>query len=272
MIDLFRTLRHLLPRARAWAVAPASQLNALLRGITNALAEVKTFIDEVWQDILPESTRQIEQWEEQFGIVDRGLAEAERRTRLDAAWKALGGQSPRYIQDTLRNAGFDVYVHEWWEPGSEPVPGVQSCATPRNPLLVIQRVEGETPSGVDCGEPVAQCGEPFAQAGNQISPVGYPLVNKVLFSQPDVFSLAGEAVMQAGEPTALAGNYTTFRETQKIYITPTDPAKWPYFMYVGGQNFGDIATVPATRREEFEDLILKLRPLHVWVGVLAVYT
>ena len=107
-----------------------------------------------------------------------GLTEQERRDRLDASWKATGGQSPRYIQDTLQAAGFDVYVHEWWIPGSEPAVGIKECVPPRNPNNFL--TNGQQASRVACGEPLAECGEPLSQCGERYNyAVGYPLVNTI---------------------------------------------------------------------------------------------
>jgi hypothetical protein len=41
--------------------------------------------------------------------------------------------------------------------------------------------------------------------------------------------------------------------------------------YVGGQTWPDSAIVPASRREEFEDLVLKLGPAHLWPMFLIDY-
>jgi hypothetical protein len=55
-------------------------------------------------------------------------------------------------------------------------------------------------------------------------------------------------------------------------LVPDDPAKWPYFMYVGGETFGINAIVDLARRDEFERLLLKLRPTQNWVVTLITYT
>jgi len=55
------------------------------------------------------------------------------------------------------------------------------------------------------------------------------------------------------------------------YIIPNDPTKWPFFLYIGGENFPDQATVPQARRDEFEDLCLKICPTEQWLGILVTY-
>lgn len=266
-----RIFKHLLPNARAWRITVDKKLRQFFEGLSGVGSDAKTFFDGVWLDIFPETTREISAWEQQFGLRDTGITEQERRDRLDATWKALGGQDPRYIEDTLRANGFDVYVHEWWEPGTEPAPGVKQCVTPRNPLQWLRREFTGVSLLVECGEPLAQCGETFAEAGNSLFPLGYPLVNKVFETIPDLLTLCGEALVECGEPEALCGNYFQFRELLREYIVPIDPAKWPYFLYIGGETFGTLAQVDPKRRDEFEALCLKICPAQQWLGILVEY-
>ncbi len=270
-MTFLRVFKHLLPRGRAWRITIDKKLRQFFAGLSNTGDSVKSFLDEIWEDISPATTRQIPEWEQQFGLPSTGLTTQQRRDRIDAAWKALGGQDPDYIQATLRANGFDVYVHEWWEPGTEPGPGVQACATARNPLMWLRREFTRVDILVECGEALAQCGEVFAQAGNSLEPGGYPLVNKILRTSPDLLPLCGEAAAECGEPTALCGNYVGFRSDQQPYIVPRDPTKWPYFLYIGGETFGELAQVDPKRRDEFERLCLKICPAQQWLGILVEY-
>lgn len=270
---MFRTLQHLLPNGRAWrTTAVGKQLTKLLTGLSAWGEDVRGTLDTDYDALLPGTTGALDEWEDQFGLPPTLISEPPRRGRLDAAWKAVGGQSPRYLQDTLRGAGFDVYVHEWWVPGSEPPLSAHACATPRNPLLYLRRDNLPSYTVVDCGEPLAACGEPLAACGNSLEPIGYPLVNKVVFSSPDPIVLCGEPDAECGEPDAECGNFLDYEVLPKRYTVPDDPSKWPFFWYVGGAVFGEQATVPATRRDEFEALCLKIGPLHQWIGVMVNYS
>lgn len=266
-----RIFKHLLPNARAWRVTVDKKLRQFFEGLSGVGGDVKEFFDGVWLDIFPETTRELDEWEKQFGLRNTEITEQERRDRLAATWKALGGQDPRYIQDTLRGAGFDVYVHEWWEPGTEPAPGVKQCVTPRNPLMWLRREFTGVALLVECGEADALCGEAFAEAGNSLQPLGYPLVNKVFTTVPDEIVLCGEAVAGAGEADALCGNYFKFKEILREYIVPNNPDRWPYFLYIGGETFGTLAQVEPNRRDEFESLCLKICPAQQWLGILVEY-
>jgi len=238
-LDLYK---HLLPRAKAWSITAIKQLRDFFIGLSGIPEDVKLFFDKIWEDIFPGTTRELDKWEKQFNLSNSALSDAERRTALDAAWKALGGQDPRYIQDSLQAAGFPVYIHEWWVPGTEPAVGVPGCATPRNPLLYVSAEYTESYPGVDCGEPLAACGEEFAEDGNFLEGDGSLLVNKIGFT----------------------GSY-------KRYTVPPDSTKWPYFLYIGDENFGDKASVPLSRREEFETLCLKICPTQQWLVLMVDY-
>lgn len=229
----FRIIRHLLPTGRAWRLTVDKTLRRFFQGLSGVGADARAFVDDVYDDLHPQNTRALADWEDQFGLKPGGLTEQERRDRLDAAWKAVGGQDPRYIEDTLRAAGFDVYVHEWWVPGSSgPNP------TKRDPNSVL----GVTDVYVLCGEPGIEAGEPGVQCGAQTTSNGYLLTNRTL--EP-----AGP-----GAPV------------------PADSSKWPYILYIGGETFPDQASVPAGRRQELEFLALQICPAQQWLGMLINYT
>lgn len=240
MINVFK---HLLPTGRAWSITADKSLRKFFEALALEMQAPRDFSDKVLLDVFPQTTRFLSEWETQFGLSNVRLNDATRRTRLDAAWKNTGGQSPAYLQKLLQDNGFNVFVHDWWEPGTEPAVGTVGQATARNPLSVLNPAYALTLPRVDCGEPLAECGEPFAECGNgPVGLVGYPLVNKFIYDSDEVG-----------------------------YTVPSDSAYWPFFMYVGGENFGDIATVPALRRFEFEELLLRTRPAHLWIGVIVRY-
>lgn len=238
-----RIFQHLLPNARAWRLTISKQLREFFEGLTSLGTDVREFVDLVWLDLFPDSTRELGNWEKQFGLSGAGLSDEERREKVDAAWKALGGQDPRYIQDTLQASGFNVFLHKWWVPGTEPAVNVKSCVVARDPRLYL--------SGGFGG--------------------GYPLVNKIFTTKRIVLTQCGEPAMQCGEPTALCGNYVDFQNIPKENVIPNDPDKWPYFLYIGAETFPDLAEIAPSRQSEFEELCLKICPAQQWIGILASY-
>lgn len=274
MINWLNIFKHLLPNARAWRITIDKTLRSFFEGLTWLPADVKTFFDTVFDDIDPQKTNQLDLWENQFALRNSGLTEQERRDRLDATWKALGGQDPRYIQDTLQDSGFDVYVHEWWEPivGRPNGGSIDGDVTPvaRNPFTYLDDgTSGARFLMVDGGSD-SQDGDPVSQDGGTDAPSGYPLVNKIVESNDTIVG-DGYSQMQDGEFIAQDGGVVTVYSLKR-YLIPADPTKYPYFLYIGGQTFPDQATVPFSRREEFEDLCLKICPLEQWLGILVTYS
>ena len=259
----FRIIQHLLPRAKAWCLTPTKQLRQFFEGLTDLGSDIKDYFDNVWLDIFPDTTRELDAWEKQFGLLNTLTDEQERRDRLAATWQALGGQSPRYIQDTLQAAGFDVYLHPWWEePRTEP-------PVLRNPLIVLASTAFVLYIA-NCGAVEANCGAVEANCGAALGPTGYALVNKIQASRIGLIQSGMEAA-NCGAVEANCGNHISLY-APKEYVVPNDPTKWPYFLYIGGQTYPDHATVSASRRNEFETLVLKICPTQQWLGMLIDYT
>lgn len=270
-MTFLRIFKHLLPNARAWRITVDKKLRQFFDGLTGLGSDARQFFDEVWLDTFPETTRELSAWETQFGLRGTGLSDQGRRDRLAAAWKALGGQDPRYIQDTLQANGFDVFIHEWWVPGTEPAPGVKQCVTPRNPFTVLRNDNIVSGLTMTCGNPAATCGNPAATCGSSSEPVGYPLVNKILRSVSKYKATCGNPAVTCGNPEVTCGNFEIFHEVEKRYSIPLDPLKWPYFLYIGGEVFGTSAQINTQRKNEFEALCLKICPAQQWLGIIVEY-
>ncbi len=275
MTELFlRIITHLLPNARAWRITIDKTLRQFFEGLAASVTPFKEYFDLVWLDIFPDTTRELDAWELQFGLLNSGLTEQQRRDRLDATWKAFGGQSPRYIQDTLQAAGFDVYVHEWWEP----IPGrpgggsINGDVTPvaRDPRDYLDDGTGGLPFTMYDGGADSQDGDAESQDGGTDVPLGYPLVNKILTGEAKTIG-DGSPSMVDGAITAQDGGFIISYNLVQ-YVIASDPTKWPYFLYIGGETFADQAFVPQSRRDEFEDLCLKICPTEQWLGILVTYS
>lgn len=228
-----RMFKHLLPTGRAWSLTENKNLRRLFIALDSMRGRAQDHINNAWLDLFPETTRHLDDWEAQFGLPRVTLTDKQRRGRLAAAWKDVGGQSPGYLQNILRANGFNVTLFDWWDP---------ETLEARNPLTVLASGYLVSVPGVDCGDTRSACGEDFAQCGNFEFTKGYPLVNKFIYDRDSIG-----------------------------YTVPNDPAKWPYFMYIGGENFGDLAVIPTARRYEFEALLLKIRPAHAWIGLIVRY-
>jgi len=256
-----RIFQHLLPNARAWRLTIDKKLRQFFQGLTGLGTDIKEYVDLVWFDIFPQTTREIEAWEGQFGLPSTTLTTQERRDRLDAAWKALGGQSPFYIQSSLRNAGFDVHVHEWW-----------------GPLSVYS---------AECDEPLAECDEPLAVCGNVINTVATtdPVARdpfEVLTDGTISFgyflnsggsvAVCGGSQAISGAANGVSGGLLVNKPAKIAYEIPTNPNQWRYILYLGGETYGAKATIDLARKDEFEALCLKLCPAQQWIGLIVEFS
>ena len=255
-VSLFSSLRHLLPRTPAWDLIAEKPLRWLFESIGARLDLVRTYYDQIWLDAFPDTTRELNAWDAVQGTPNYYLTTAERRERFAGWLTAMGGQSPRYIQDVLQAAGYPVYVHDWW---------ADSVPTARDPHILGGVLLG-------AGDPQMEAGEPMAEAGNFLEGIGYVLANKLYFAEPNYLTGAGEPLMEAGEPIAEAGNYDGVNFVRIGVQIPDDPDTWPYFMYLGGSTYGDVVYIPESRREDFEDLVLAICPEHLWIGLFVKYT
>lgn len=267
----FDILRHLLPNARAWRLTVLSTLRKYLTGLMNGFGpDVKAFYDGLWEDLFPATTRSVPAWEAQFGLANTLTDMADRRSRLDAAWKATGGQDPQYLQDTLQNAGFDVYVHEWWVPGTEPALNTIAAATARDPNTYLGDGEASVQFLSCDGASDMQDGDPVAQDGASTGPSGYALVNKLSELLVATIGDGSDQMYDGGISAMDGGRLLSYSEKQ--YAIPSDPTVFPYFIYIGGAIFPDKAIVSMSRKNEFEQLCLKICPAQLWIGILVQYS
>jgi hypothetical protein len=231
MLPVFRAL---LPRALAWRTTIATMLRRYVEGLAAFASDVRTFIDLAYLDLFAESTRELAAWETEFALPGAG-DETARRLRLAAAWRAQGGQSPDYIQSVIQAAGFtSVFVYEWWESGPSPW-------VPRDPrLYTTQPLLG----AYQC-EPSSQwqCFDP--SPGEQLA----PHCDNTLTNDP------GYIVNLDLTPRAPPA-------------VPDDPAYWPYFVYLAGEAFPELAPVEAVRLDELKELVLSLVPEQQWIVML----
>ncbi len=234
MSDLFtRILQALLPTGRAFRLWVGSQLRQYIEGLSGFLADIRQHIDLIWLDTQPSSTRALDEWEAQFGLPNgAGMATPDRIERLNGEWAATGGQSPRYIQDVLQAAGFDVYVHEWWVPGSSPI-------ETRDPNAYVTEAAGTWRYGIAgarCGVAAVRC-EDF----------------DVYRTDPYILTTRGPDAYTPPAP-------------------PTDSTKWPFVLYISSADIGIEAEIPAARRLEWERLVRMITPAQHWLGIIAIYT
>jgi hypothetical protein len=292
------TFKHLLPRARAWSLTKDKELRRFFEGLAGEPIAARKSLDNIFDDHYPAYTRELSAYEKQFALPASSLTDPQRRDRLAAAWKALGGQSPRYIQDILQAAGFDVYVHEWFETeksylamcgeaAAESGEALISCGdyyvkqsggSVNNDATPVARVPSNYIDDGTTGLPFlmldggsdAQDGDTVSQDGGTNTPGGYLLVNKLVEPFQSIIG-DGSVGMSDGDVEAQDGKLLRAYVPKK-YVIPADSTKYPYFLYIGAADFPNQAVIPNSRRDEFEYLCLKICPTEQWQGILVNYS
>jgi len=273
-MSMWNIFRHLLPRAHAWRVFFETQIYDFFKGLGQAIVDDPiSESDKTTLGVFPEFTEDLDEYEEQFNILPvEGLTDAERAARIEAAWKAIGGQSPSYIQGVLQKAGFDLYVHDWYDPSYVPPPV----------LPVIKAECGETP--MECGEEFAECGNTEDQgiaSGEAWNPIDYIvtpgvpyklLINKDYTVSVDFYGECGEPLAECGEPTMECGNYSAINYDETLFYIAPYLSAWYYYIYIGSQTFISAVNVPSERADELEDLVLSLCPTHKKIVLCVNYT
>jgi hypothetical protein len=240
-MSFFRIFQHLLPDGRAWRLTIAKTLRSFFEGLAGGPEDAVQFVDDVYGDLNPETTRELVEWEKQFGLQPNG-DEATRRLALAAEWAANGGQSPSYIQGVLHTAGYtQLFVHEWWEDGAPPYVARDPRDYTDQPLIGSWQCTG-------------------------LDGFGYPFP-----SQPQCSAFPSQPQCNgwlANEVGYLVNKDLTRRAPPPV---PDDPDRWPYFYYVGAETFPEIASVDEDQRSDLERLLLKISPQHLWIVTLIGY-
>jgi hypothetical protein len=230
---MLRVFKHLLPRALAWRTTVDSTLRRYVEGLADWTGEVRTFIDLAYLDLFPSSTRELAEWENQFALSGAGT-ETERRLALAAAWLSGGGQSPDYLQSVIHAAGFtQIFIHEWWIT-RDPFVARDPRDYTTQPLLGLYQCEDTAPW--ECFDP---------GPGDELAP-------------------HCDASL-ANDPGYLVNLDLTRRAPPAV---PSDPARWRYFLYFGGEVFPELAPIDSRLVDELKALLLRIKPTQQWIVLM----
>jgi hypothetical protein len=256
----FNIFKYLFPKSNAFSLFIQKNLTKFIEGLTAIPDDFRTYIDNIYYDLFPNTTRALSEWDNQFGL-SRPIDESIRISNLDLRWKLKGGQGRDYLQNALRSAGFDVYVHE-------NNPAIDPAIFLIGDFIMV------------AGGLNAYAGRSDAYAGKTTE--GELLVNgfiPVATDQRLYIANAGNGTY-SGNNDAVAGYFTNFYVADKEYEVPTDPNEWPFLFFIGGLATRNSnyeletiakAMIPESRKAEFLKLILMIKPAQSWVGLIVEY-
>lgn len=254
-------LNSLLPEGAAWEPEPEGDYDNLFEGIAENSDYVRDFLSNLSTIRNPLLTFLLPDLEKEYGITPLDSAtEAERRQNLLVAKTSNDGNgSNDFLEAQLRASGFDVYVHD-----NDP---------PVDPDIFLSQNFAMVAAG---GNAYAGRADAFAAIiGGEL------LVNGPQFAQsPDYDMVANGGFAYAGNSQAIAGHFAILRLDPVVYEVPDDSGYWGLIFFVGGPATRDVdgkltdierATVSILRKTEFQNLILRYKPLHSWAGLIIDY-
>ncbi len=257
MIDKFlKIYKLLLPKSHAFSLFVDNNMRKFFVSLSALPADFRNYINSIYLDLFPSTTRSLELWNKTFGITKKNSTSGD----LSSAWLATGGQSPYYLENLLRSAGFDVQVHI-----NEPA---------IDPALLLNYV------------PIMFCGSSNSYAGYEGSVCGFTggelLVNGPVYTNiPAYLSQCGGDTMVCGNDLAIVGYFEEVKTQDKIYTLPTESWQWPAVFFVGGDATRDPNThkiieienamIPSNKKDDIKKMIIKYKPAQTWVGLFADY-
>jgi len=251
-----------MPEGEAWNFEKGQDADKLLEGIAEAQEIVRLKLKAIGSQRNPYETDMLEDLERDYGIrPDNRLSEAERRSKLAGRMYAgtNTGSAP-YLQAQLQAAGFNLYVYQN-DPAVDPDLFVSG-----NYNLQLAGENAYT-GRVDAF---------LRQTGGHLIVSGIDGITVI-----DYLSVVGPGSF-TGNSTLFCGRFDDSRIDPKIYTVPTDPGYWPTIFFIGGEATYDevtgeiteieIAEVPAFRRPELRELVIRYKPMKTWAAVVINYT
>ena len=163
-------------------------------------------------------------------------AEQERRNRLATQWQNLGGQTREFLQARLQESGFAVYVYDGIYVADASILGDE--------ILGDFVLEGDTfPGETLAVDPCAQFASNVGTLGDYVLGDG----NQLGINRPRVIQ-----------------NYIDESKDNTDFC-PLPAIRFAGVNYIAGPGgIGDIADIPASRYDEFRELVLRYKRGTSW--------
>lgn len=229
----FEIIKKLLPKSKLWKLLDTKYLSNFFKALTCLPCDVRKYIDSVYLDLFPNSTRSLENWEKQYGIINTNVREELRRNTIAMRWQDKGGQSAYYLQNILRGNEFNVFVYE-----NNPVADPNIFMSDENETDWVL-TNGFIPRMTNIKDFLVECGDEWS----------------------------------CGDDRAVCGYFEGYVEIDSDDYIPKDASYFPFLFFIGGEVERDAsgriinmqpALVPANRIEYFRRLILSIKPAGSW--------
>lgn len=260
----FELIKKLLPKSKLWKLLDTKYLSDFFKALTSLFDDVRKYIDNIYLDLFPNTTRSLELWEEQYAITNPAFDEETRRNTIAMKWKDKGGQSASYIEKILRENGFDVYVYE-----NNPITDPNSfldAEDEQNQVIV----NGFIPRMTEIKDIMIICRDIDREYATYCN-------DRKEFTCADQDAVCGyyendaESEWFCGNDRAVCGYFEGYIQFESEEDIPTDSTYFPFLFFIGGKVERDAsgriinmqaASIPLTRLNYFRNLILGLKPAH----------
>lgn len=247
LTKILNLTRQLLPTGRAFQYPEGGELEKFHTAMAKTEESAYNDATSTLYSILPDNdnftTEDAARWEERLGMItNSNVSLADRKSAIIRKMNHPGDiparQSWDFLQQSLQLAGFDVYIHE---------------------SIPDQTIDDVVVSALNIGE----MGEPEMgeiEMGNVESYYG------------SVFQATEMGEPEMGQPEM--GGYTYNHLIANEITESHDPnfvigENYRSTFYIGGEIKGTFANVSIDRKNEFRQLILRIKPVHS-IGVLLI--
>lgn len=220
-----------------------------------ALEYIRADIKRIQYTRDPTNTLVLSDLEKEYGVITNDNLTEEQRINLliPLVYAKKTNGTDDDLQTKFDQAGFDVTVYQN-SPAIDPA------------IILDQNFVMQAQDGTN-----HYAGNTDAYAGRV---GGDLLVNGPIYGQrPDYFA-AGN--IYAGNDQAVSGYFERLIQEPIEYEIPTDPDVWPFVFFVGGDATFDPVTgailtieqglVSSAQEKQFNDIILKHKPMFTWCG------
>lgn len=234
--QLLHFTKRLFPKGSAFKFRADGAVDKLLSGVAETNARCFTDVQSIYDSLMPDNANfTIEDaaaWEKKLGIVQApGVGLHDRKAAIAQKLFYPTSYAPRqhhlFIQEQLRAAGFDVYVH-------------------LNPL-------GLSPEQILSPLPAVMHSDDL-EHDNSVEHSGYALVS----AQHSSSFEHGSAFQHGSTFDDVVVNHID-RDRDASYLFANN---YRFTFYIAGSTMPDFAEVSSARKDEFRQLILQLKPIH----------
>jgi len=248
--SLIQLTEQLYPTGRGFNIHIGSFIRKMHLALARSESRLNDNTLDILNGILPDNdsftVEDATLWEQRLGLITNDAVSLANRKlaiirKLNYPGTIIARQSGGFIESQLRLAGFDVYVHE-------------------NPdLISIEELLNELNNVANLG------------LGN----IGGFNLGSVFSVYPNLFTDSNIGGFNLGEV-----NLSQIDFKGKVVNDITDSLDLHFNIgnsriktfFIGGENIGDFANVPTARKDEFRQLILKLKPTETVAYLLINYT